>query len=105
MSKYPPVVMTSRPDVMQLLWFFSTEKHRLTIKRGERGGAAKTGTDSVCLGVCRSFPFSQQAAARMENKSVSSSSQLMSERCRLNLSSPGPACRRFLWLLDGHAAT
>lgn len=34
MSKYPPVVMTSRPDVMQLLWFFSTEKHRLTIKKG-----------------------------------------------------------------------
>lgn len=79
MSKYPPVVMTSRPDVMQLLWFFSTEKHRLTIKVGE-GGGAKTGTDSVCLGVCRSFPFSQQAAACVENKSATSSSQLMSER-------------------------
>lgn len=48
----------------------------------------KTGTDSVCLGVCSGFPFSQQAAACMENKSVTSSSQLMSERCRLNLSSP-----------------
>lgn len=104
MSKYPPVVMTSRPDVMQLLWFFSTEKHRLTIKKG---GGAKTGTDSVCLGVCRSFPFSQQAAACMENKSVTSSSQLMSERCRLNLSSPSHPdwSADSLWLIDDHSST
>lgn len=41
--KIPSVVMTSRPDVMQLLWFFSTEKHRLTIKVGEGGGGQRQG--------------------------------------------------------------
>lgn len=38
MSKYPSVVMSSRPDVMQLLFFFSpTEKHSVTINERERG--------------------------------------------------------------------
>lgn len=47
--------MASRPDVMQLLCYFSTEKHRLTINEGRVG--AKTGQILfvwVCVLVFRS---------------------------------------------------
>lgn len=51
--------MTSRPDVMQLLFFFpSSEKHRLARKKGGGvQGKRDTFCYVVCLHVCISFPF------------------------------------------------
>lgn len=48
-------IMTSRPDVMQLFFFFSlsSEKHRLTMKRRSVGKFCNV----VCLHVCIAFPL------------------------------------------------
>lgn len=52
-------VMSSRPDVMQLLFFsLSSEKHRLTMKRR----SVRKFCFVVCLHVCIGFPLSLSSA-------------------------------------------
>lgn len=99
--------MTSRPDVMQLLFFFfSSEKHRLTRKEEKCEGRETT---SVMWSVCMSellFHFKKKnrssnkhrslVCACMENKCVTPSAEFISEVDHV-ADRPGFTATRTVW--------